>query len=113
MRGAIVGSFCCWPIPIGLGLLGIRMGTIMPAMAAGVLISSAPENSGLASGLLNSTRQVGGTVGVALLGSTVQALSPGTGLACALGLTTLLFLSAAELSRRTLPQPDAPVSVIG
>jgi MFS transporter, DHA2 family, methylenomycin A resistance protein len=98
---ALCGAF--WPIPVGLGLLGISMGTIMPAMTAGVLISSAPENSGLASGLLNSTRQVGGTVGVALLGSTVQALSPGTGLACALGLTTLVFLSAAELSRRTLP----------
>ncbi len=98
---ALSGAF--WPIPIGLGLRGISMGTIMPAMTAGVLISSAPENSGLASGLLNSTRQVGGTVGVALLGSTVQALSPGTGLACALGLTTLVLLFAAELSRRTLP----------
>jgi MFS transporter, DHA2 family, methylenomycin A resistance protein len=98
---ALSGAF--WPIPIGLGLLGIGMGAIMPAMTAGVLISSTPENSGLASGLLNSTRQVGGTVGVALLGSTVQALSPGTGLACALGLTTLVLLSAAELSRRTLP----------
>jgi MFS transporter, DHA2 family, methylenomycin A resistance protein len=99
--GALSTTF--WPIPIGLGLLGISMGIIMPAMTTGVLISSAPENSGLASGLLNSTRQIGGTVGVALLGTTMQTLSPATGLACALGITILVFLFAAELSRRTLP----------
>jgi DHA2 family methylenomycin A resistance protein-like MFS transporter len=96
-------SAALWPIPIGLGLLGISMGIIMPAMTAGVLISSAPETSGLASGLLNSTRQIGGTVGVALLGTTMQTLSAGAGLACALGITILAFLFAAELSRRTLP----------
>jgi MFS transporter, DHA2 family, methylenomycin A resistance protein len=92
-----------WPIPIGLGLLGISMGVIMPAMTAGVLISSAPENSGLASGVLNSTRQVGGTIGVALLGTLMQTLAPGWGLACALGLVSLVALLAADLSRRTLP----------
>jgi MFS transporter, DHA2 family, methylenomycin A resistance protein len=96
-------STALWPIPIGLGLLGISMGIIMPAMTAGVLISSAPETSGLASGLLNSTRQIGGTVGVALLGTTMQTLSAGAGLACALGITIFAFLFAAELSRRTLP----------
>jgi MFS transporter, DHA2 family, methylenomycin A resistance protein len=96
-------STALWPIPIGLGLLGTSMGIIMPAMTAGVLVSSAPETSGLASGLLNSTRQIGGTVGVALLGTTMQTLSPGAGLACALGVTILAFLFAAELSRRTLP----------
>jgi DHA2 family methylenomycin A resistance protein-like MFS transporter len=96
-------SSAFWPVPIGLGLLGVSMGIIMPAMTAGVLISSAPENSGLASGLLNSTRQVGGTVGVALLGTIIQSVSPGTGLAYALGLTTVVLLFAAELSRRTLP----------
>jgi MFS transporter, DHA2 family, methylenomycin A resistance protein len=101
VAGALSTAF--WPIPIGLGLLGISMGIIMPAMTAGVLISSAPETSGLASGLLNSTRQIGGTVGVALLGTTMQTLSAGAGLACALGVTILAFLFAAELSRRTLP----------
>ena len=95
-------STALWPTPIGLGLLGVSMGIIMPAMTAGVLISSAPETSGLASGLLNATRQIGGTVGVALLGTTMQTLSPGTGLACALGVTVLAFLFAAELSRRAL-----------
>jgi DHA2 family methylenomycin A resistance protein-like MFS transporter len=79
------------------------MGAIVPAMTAGVLISSAPENSGLASGVLNSARQVGGTIGIALLGTIMQTLSPGLGLACALGLTAPVLLLAAGLSRRTLP----------
>jgi MFS transporter, DHA2 family, methylenomycin A resistance protein len=95
-------SMTFWPIPVGLGLLGVSMGTIMPAMTAGVLVSAAPENSGLASGLLNSMRQVGGTVGVALLGTTMQTLAPGAGLACALGFTALVLLVAAGISRRAL-----------
>jgi drug resistance transporter, EmrB/QacA subfamily len=100
----VIGAFSMtfWAIPTGLGLMGISMGVIMPAMTAGVLISAAPENAGLASGLLNSMRQVGGTVGVALLGTTMQTLAPGTGLICALGLTTLVLLVAAGLSRRAL-----------
>ena len=96
-------STAFWPVPVGLGLLGISMGIIMPAMTAGVLLSSAPENSGLASGVLNSTRQVGGTIGVALLGTIMQTLSPTLGLACALGLVSLVLLFAADVSRRTLP----------
>jgi DHA2 family methylenomycin A resistance protein-like MFS transporter len=100
----IAGAFstALWPVPVGLGVLGISMGAIMPAMTAGVLISSAPENAGLASGVLNSARQVGGTIGVALLGTILQTLSPASGLACALGLTSLVLLLAAGLSRRTL-----------
>jgi MFS transporter, DHA2 family, methylenomycin A resistance protein len=101
--GALSTAF--WPIPIGLGLMGVSMGTIMPAMTAGVLISAAPENSGLASGLLNAMRQVGGTVGVALLGTTMYAFAPRVGLACALGFTTLILLVAAGVSQRALLQP--------
>ena len=92
-----------WLTPAGLGVLGISMGAIMPAMTAGVLVSSAPENSGLASGALNSTRQIGGTIGVALLGTIMQTLSPSWGLAFALGLTTLLLLVAVDVTQRMLP----------
>jgi DHA2 family methylenomycin A resistance protein-like MFS transporter len=54
VSGSLSGAF--WLVPLGLGLLGISMGIIMPAMTAGVLIASAPENAGLASGVLNSAR---------------------------------------------------------
>lgn len=67
------------------------MGSIVLAMTAGVLTSSPPENSGLASGLLNSTRQVGGTIGVALLGTIRQTLPPGRGAIGALIIASLVL----------------------
>ena len=80
------------------------MGCIMPAMTAGVLISSDPKTSGLASGLLNSARQVGGTLGVALLGTILVSFPMTTGFACATGLTAVLLLVSAYASRRLLPR---------
>jgi MFS transporter, DHA2 family, methylenomycin A resistance protein len=80
------------------------MGFIMPAMTAGVLISSDPKNSGLASGLLNSARQVGGTLGVALLGTILESFPMTTGFAYATGLTVALLLVSAYASARLLPR---------
>ncbi|MBV8275847.1 MAG: MFS transporter, partial [Verrucomicrobia bacterium] len=93
-----------WLIAIGLGILGAAMGSIMPAMTAGVLISSDPKHSGLASGLLNSARQVGGTIGVALLGTIMQTFTMTTGFACATGLTVVVLLVGANISGRLLPK---------
>jgi MFS transporter, DHA2 family, methylenomycin A resistance protein len=93
-----------WLIVTALGLLGVAMGSIMPAMTAGVLISSDPKNSGLASGLLNSSRQVGGTLGVALLGTIMQSFPMTTGFACAIGVTVVLLLVSADMSGRLLPR---------
>jgi DHA2 family methylenomycin A resistance protein-like MFS transporter len=81
------------------------MGLIMPAMTAGVLISSPQENSGLASGALNSVRQMGGTVGVALLGTLLQPTTGFSGISIALGLTVLLFLATAAAIRGGLRGP--------
>src|SRR6185312_2052860 len=75
--GAIV-LFCTlkdrgyWTIVAGLALLGVSMGCVMPSITAGVLASSPPQTSGVASGILNSARQVGGTLGVAVMGSLYQ-----------------------------------------
>jgi MFS transporter, DHA2 family, methylenomycin A resistance protein len=93
-----------WLIAAGLGILGAAMGSIMPAMTAGVLISSDPKHSGLASGLLNSARQVGGTVGVALLGTIMQSFPMQTGFAYATGLTVAALLVGAHISGRLLPR---------
>jgi DHA2 family methylenomycin A resistance protein-like MFS transporter len=93
-----------WLVAVGLGMLGAALGSIMPAMTAGVLISSDPETSGLASGILNSARQVGGTVGVALLGTIMGSFPITTGFACAAGLTVIVLLATAHVSGRTLAQ---------
>lgn len=53
----------------GLMAAGLGMSLVMPAATAAVIEAAPPERSGLASGALNAARQVGGVIGVALLGS--------------------------------------------
>ncbi|MDR3405166.1 MAG: MFS transporter [Chthoniobacter sp.] len=93
--GAILG---------GLGLMGVGMGCIMPAMTAGVLSSSTPATSGLASGVLNSARQVGGTIGVALMGTLVQGYQD-RGFLWSLGIILVCFLAMAWLTLRVVKDP--------
>ncbi|HLX51047.1 MAG TPA: MFS transporter, partial [Streptosporangiaceae bacterium] len=66
----------------------------MPAMTAVVVGSAGREHAGVASGVLNTARQAGGALGVALLGSLL--VSGGRG-AQALTLHTPLIVSAAGL----------------
>lgn len=47
------------------------MSLVMPAATAAVMEAAPTERAGLASGTVNAARQVGGVVGVALLGSLV------------------------------------------
>jgi DHA2 family methylenomycin A resistance protein-like MFS transporter len=77
--GALAMAVSVWlsgfsVVELGLGLLGISMGYITPAMTAGVLASSPAETSGVASGILNAGRQVGASLGVALMGTLVNTL---------------------------------------
>ena len=53
-------------LPVML-LLGLGFGTAMPALTALAMSGAAPEDSGLASGLFNTTQQVGGAFGLAVL----------------------------------------------
>lgn len=92
-------------ILMGLGLMGVAMGCIMPAMTAGVLSSAPAAMSGVASGILNSSRQVGGTLGVALMG-TLMAVGRSEGMAWSFALTALMFVILAGITRRFIPGPD-------
>jgi DHA2 family methylenomycin A resistance protein-like MFS transporter len=102
LLGLSLGSAGYALILAGLGLLGISMGFIMPAMTAGVLTSSAAETSGLASGILNSARQVGGTVGVALMGTLVQR-HQAQGMLGSFVLTLVCLLLMAAITLRSIP----------
>jgi DHA2 family methylenomycin A resistance protein-like MFS transporter len=73
------------------------MSLTMPAATAAVMEAAPPERGGLASGTINAARQVGGVIGVALLGTLVAsraAFIPGmhAGLAIA---AAAFFLGAA------------------
>lgn len=57
----------------GLLILPIGIGLIVPAMTTVLLASVEKERSGIASGVLNTVRQAGGALGVAVLGSFLAA----------------------------------------
>lgn len=75
---------------IGFTFLGISMGAIMPAVTAGAMISAPAEASGLASGILNCSRQTGSVLGVSIMG-TCMKLFPKEGVVIALTLAATLF----------------------
>jgi DHA2 family methylenomycin A resistance protein-like MFS transporter len=85
-------------ILIGFGLIGAAFGYITPAMTTGVLASSSAEMAGLASGTLNAGRQVGGALGVALMGTLMQMHQQG-GLIAAFAIAVLLFAGIAVAAR--------------
>ncbi|MBO0842635.1 MAG: MFS transporter [Nocardioides sp.] len=86
--GALViaaGALASSPATIITGLAVIGLCSLaMPAMTSVALDAAPPEHAGLAGGSLNTTRQVGGAVGVALLGAVLNAGGDRTGFAVAL-----------------------------
>jgi MFS family permease len=53
-------------LPVML-LLGVGAGLVFPALMTLAMSGATPEDSGLASGLVNTTQQVGGALGLAVL----------------------------------------------
>jgi DHA2 family methylenomycin A resistance protein-like MFS transporter len=70
---------------------GFGMSFTMPAATTAVVESAPDGRAGLASGVVNAARQVGGVVGIALLG----ALVSGTGAAFVSGLRVAMVLAGA------------------
>ena len=68
----LVGEETSYPlILVNLVIVGFGGGLIQPSSTAAVLSSAPTESTGIASAMLNASRQVGGLLGVALLGSLV------------------------------------------
>jgi MFS transporter, DHA2 family, methylenomycin A resistance protein len=61
-----------WPFQV---LLGVGMGLVMPAVAAAGMAAVDAEQSGVASGVINASRQVGGALGIAVLGSIAATIT--------------------------------------
>jgi len=104
--GIAVGGLLSSPAVIVTGLAGVGLCSLaMPAMTS-VTIGAAPaEHSGLASGSLNTARQIGGAAGVAVLGAVLNAGGEREGFAvalaiavatCAVGLWTSVSATAAD-----------------
>jgi MFS transporter, DHA2 family, methylenomycin A resistance protein len=81
---------------------GFGISFTMPAATAAVMGAAPPDRGGLASGVLNASRQVGGAVGIALLGALVAG---GRGFAAGMSLAMLAaavaYAAGATLSWTT------------
>jgi MFS transporter, DHA2 family, methylenomycin A resistance protein len=87
-----------------LAACGFGIGLLVPAMTSALLGSADPSRSGVASGTLNSARQTGSVIGVALFGSLIAGhLVAGlhVALAIAAALCTAAALSALAVRRDT------------
>lgn len=87
-------------ILVPLGAIGIGAGITTPAMSLMVLDAVDRERSGLASGILNSARQAGGVIGVALLGALLGSPVSVHGARCAAAAATISLACACGVAAR-------------
>lgn len=91
----------------GLLLIPGGMGLAVPAMTTSILAAVERSQAGTASAVLNTARQVGGAMGVAIYGAmlALPGASAMQGIQLALAISSALLLAAAALAWRCLPQP--------
>ncbi|NML59854.1 MFS transporter [Massilia sp. RP-1-19] len=98
----------------GLALIPAGMGLAVPAMTTSILGSVQAHQAGVASAVLNTARQVGGAMGVAVFGAMVAAGSPDQaerGLQLAMAVSSALLLAAGALAYRYIARSSpAPAS---
>jgi EmrB/QacA subfamily drug resistance transporter len=103
-----------WAILPGLLLGGIGMGMTMTPVTAAAMSAVAVDKAGVGSAVLNSARQVGGSLGIAVMGSIVASSSNYlTGFHDALRLGSLLCLVGAGVAVaaiRKIEQPREPAT---
>jgi DHA2 family methylenomycin A resistance protein-like MFS transporter len=82
--------------------VGFGMAMTMPAATAAIIEAAPAGNAGIASGVLNASRQAGGAIGVALLGTLVESGGFVPGLRVAMAVAGAVFLSAAAATAITV-----------
>jgi EmrB/QacA subfamily drug resistance transporter len=108
----------------GMLLLGVGAGLVFPSLATLAMSSATESDSGLASGLLNTTAQVGGALGLAVLAtlaaSQTQSLralgesSPDAltgGFQMVFGMSAALLLAALVIATIVLREQPAEVGI--
>jgi DHA2 family methylenomycin A resistance protein-like MFS transporter len=93
-RGSGYGQLCAQLVAMGAGL-----GLVVPPLTSMLLGSVEKSRSGVAAGVLNSTRQTGSVIGVALFGSLLERKDAFmTGVHTSLVISTVLFAVAAAVT---------------
>jgi DHA2 family methylenomycin A resistance protein-like MFS transporter len=95
--------------PIGwafLAVAGAGMGVAVPGLVAGATEALGPDRAGIASAVNNTSRQVGGAIGVALIGGlssiSTSLIFSGTALVLG-GLMALVLMGRSSDPRTNLP----------
>jgi DHA2 family methylenomycin A resistance protein-like MFS transporter len=93
-RGSGYWQMCAQLVAMGAGL-----GLVVPPLTSTLLGSVDKARSGIAAGVLNSTRQTGSVIGVALFGSLLERKGAFmTGVHTSLVISTLLFAAAGAVA---------------
>lgn len=90
-----------WTLMPGFIVMGLGMGMTFPAMTNAVMLEVPPRIAGSASGVLNTVRNIGQVIGIAILGTVLQSWA---------GSATADHLSSVALSD---PTKDEIVSLAG
>lgn len=89
---------------IGLLLIGFGVSLTIPSLMAAVIASVPKEQTGAASGALNASRQLGATLGVAILGSILSGSASFVGgMRASLLVVTVLLFGGSLLSFAYIP----------
>jgi DHA2 family methylenomycin A resistance protein-like MFS transporter len=78
------------------------MAFTMPAATAAIIEAAPADRAGIASGVLNASRQAGGAIGVALIGTLIAGRAFVPGLHVAMAVAGAVFLSAAAATAVTV-----------
>src|SRR3954468_13023865 len=98
-----------WALVPGLLLGGIGMGMTMTPVTAAAMSAVAVDKAGVGSAVLNSARQVGGSLGIAVMGSIVAAAAAYlTGFHAALRIGSVLCLVGAGVAVLAVRKVEHP-----
>jgi MFS family permease len=75
-RAPVDASYLADLLPV-MVLMGVGAGLVFPSLMTLAMSAATPEDSGLASGLVNTTQQVGGALGLAVLATVSTTHSAG------------------------------------
>jgi MFS family permease len=96
-----------WPLfAIGTAFVGLGCGVFSPSLNAAAMMSVDRHYAGLGSGVLNTSRQVGMAVGVALLGAFVALPDIVLGMRINMAIVALCFLAIVVLSVLYVPRKE-------
>lgn len=97
-----------WPVFVaGTALIGLGSGMFAPSINAVAMGSVDATYAGLASGVLNTSRQIGMAVGVGLLGGFISRSDPTVGVRVGMGFVALCFLAILVLALRYVSGPPS------